>query len=254
MKLSICSDALFMGQDYIESMKVLGSAGYKDIEFWTWWDKDIDVLAALKKSHGLNYTAFCTKFISLVDSSKRAEYRQGLVDSIAVAKKLDCNTLISQVGDELTDITRQAQYDSLVTGLREMAPLLEGADITLVIEPLNTRVDHEGYYLWSSKEAFRIIEEVDSPKIKVLFDIYHQQIMEGDLTRSIRANIDKIGHFHIAGNPGRHEPYGEVCELNYQSLIKSISELNYDKYIGCEYFPQLPVMESLKILCEVLKV
>lgn len=252
MKISICSDALYMGQDYVESMKILSGAGYKDIEFWTWWNKDLDILLELKESHNLNYVAFCTKFVSLVDSSKREEYRKGLIDSIHVAEKLNCKTLISQVGDERADVDRKIQYNSLVAGLKEMAPLLEEADITLAIEPLNTRVDHKGYFLWSSDEAFRIVEQVGSPKVKVLFDIYHQQIMEGDLIRRIRANIDNIGHFHIAGNPGRHEPYGDACELNYLSILKCIDELNYDKYIGCEYFTQSSVIESLNGLKGIL--
>jgi len=252
MKLSICSDALFMGQDVVESMKTLGLASYRDIEFWTWWDKDLEALLELKESHQLNYVAFCTRFVSLVDPSKREEYRQGLVESIQAAKKLGCKTLISQVGDELVGVERKIQVDSLVTGLKEMVPLLEEADITLVIEPLNTRVDHKGYFLWSSDEAFGIIEEVGSPKVKVLFDIYHQQIMEGDLICRIGSNIDKIGHFHIAGNPGRHEPYGKECELNYSGILRSIDQLNYDGYFGCEYFPQVPVLESLNGLKDIV--
>ncbi len=105
----------------------------------------------------------------------------------------------------------------------------------LVFEPLNTLVDHKGYYLYSSEEAFRIADQVNSPKVKVLYDIYHQQITEGHLIKRITKNIDKIGHFHAAGNPGRHELY--FGEINYSEVFKAIDETGYTGSIGLEYFP-----------------
>jgi len=244
MKISVCSDALFEGMDYGQAMKELAGAGFRDIEFWKWWDKDLSLLNKLKEECGITFVAVCTKFISLVDKSKRSEYKQGLIESIAAAKEIGCGILISQVGDELIGVDRSLQHDSLTDGLKEMAPLLEEAGITLVIEPLNTRVDHIGYYMWDSDEAFEIARNVGSANIKVLFDIYHQQIMQGDIIRRIAANIKYIGHFHAAGNPGRGELFNG--ELNYTDISRAIANAGYTGHIGLEYFTKNNVLEGLK--------
>ena len=243
MRISVCSEALFMGKDYFQAMKELAGAGFRDIEFWTWWDKDLAVLKALKEENAINFVAMCTKFVSLVDRGKHDEYKQGLKESIAAAGELGCCTLISQAGDELADVERGVQHDNIVTGLKEVAPLLEESGVTLTLEPLNTRVDHIGYYLWDADEAFNIIDEVGSPNVKVLFDIYHQQIMQGDLLRRIGANISKIGHFHAAGNPGRGDPYNG--EINYAMIARAIDGFGYTGHIGLEYFIKDAVIDSL---------
>ncbi len=180
--------------------------------------------------------ACCTRFVSLVDPKLRSDYLQGLKESIAAAKKLGCRTLISQVGDFCPGVPRQQQYQSLVDGLTEAAPLLEQAGITLVIEPLNELVDHVGYYLVRSDEAFEIIDAVGSDNVKVVFDIYHQQISEGHVIDRLTKRIDAIGHFHAAGNPGRHEL--TRGELNYPEIFAAIATTNYDGYVGLEYWPQ----------------
>ena len=107
--------------------------------------------------------------------------------------------------------------------------------MTLVIEPLNTAVDHPGCYLSTSAEAAKIITETDSPSVKMLFDIYHQQITEGDLIRNILRYLPRIGHFHAAGNPGR----GTILkgEIHYPAIFEAIDGTSYQGYAGLEYFP-----------------
>ena len=122
--------------------------------------------------------------------------------------------------------------------------MLETAGRTLVIEPLNELVDHAGYYLIRSDEAFEIVEEVGSSNVKVVFDIYHQQISEGHLIRNIIQNIDKIGHFHAAGNPGRNEL--TRGEIHYPQVFEAIQSTNYEGYVGLEYWPVEPALEGLK--------
>ena len=113
--------------------------------------------------------------------------------------------------------------------------MLEASGIMLVIEPLNELIDHQGYYLVRSEEAFQIIDEVGSANVKVVFDIYHQQISEGQLIANITSNIDKIGHFHAAGNPGRHEL--TRGELHYPSIFDAIGATGYRGFVGLEYWP-----------------
>jgi len=115
----------------------------------------------------------------------------------------------------------------------------------LVLEPLNVYVDHVGYYLYSSQEGFDIVEAVGSKNVKLLFDLYHQQIMEGNLIRNSTNNIYKIGHFHAAGSPGRHELY--IGEVNYPEVFKAIDEAGYRGYVGFEYFPVEESTKGIKV-------
>jgi hydroxypyruvate isomerase len=135
--------------------------------------------------------------------------------------------------------------------LKHVAPLFEKSGITLVLEPLNILCDHMGYYLASSYEAFEICNVVGSKNIKVLYDIYHQQITEGNLIPTIRKYFDLIGHFHVADVPGRNEP--GTGEINYRNVFRAIEDLGYDKYVGLEYSPTIDTAETLKIVFGLCK-
>ncbi len=128
--------------------------------------------------------------------------------------------------------------------IKQASKIVEEGNIILVLEPLNTLVDHPGYFLDSAKEGAKIIREINHPNIRLLYDIYHMQIMEGNIISTIEKNVDIIGHFHAAGVPGRHELY--LGELNYLNIIKRIDELGYEGYIGLEYFPSIDSEESLR--------
>ena len=232
---SVCIDAVFEGKSFDDACAAVSRANISAIEFWGWWDKDLDALTSAQNSHNLAISACCTRFISLVDPATRSDYLEGLRESIDAAQQLGTKTLISQVGDFRPGVSRDDQHRCLVDGLREAAPLLEMANMTLVIEPLNELVDHAGYYLVRSGEAFDIIDEVNSPNVKVVFDIYHQQISEGHLIHNITSNIDRIGHFHAAGNPGRHEL--QNGEINYPQIFNTIRDTSYLGYVGLEYWP-----------------
>lgn len=243
MKLSVCIDAVYNGEPVAKALHEIKEIGYSSFEFWSWWDKDLEVLQKVKEELEMTLVAFCTKFVSLVDPAQRDVYLKGLEESISVAKRLGCKQLITQVGND-TGMDRSFQHQSLVEGLKACVPLLEAGGITLLVEPLNTRADHKGYYLDSSDEAFAIIDEVGSKHVKVLFDIYHQQIMEGDMIRRITGNIDKIGHLHAAGTPRRSELYNG--ELNYNAIFKAIDEKGFNGYIGLEYFPLEKAIKGLR--------
>ncbi|NNE00561.1 MAG: TIM barrel protein [Pirellulaceae bacterium] len=244
LKPSVCIDAVLGDLNPTDAVQIVADAGIDAFEFWQWWDKDLDQIAAIRDKHSMQISACCTKFISLVDPAMRAEYLTGLEESIAAAQQLKCKTLISQVGDFRPGVSRDEQHQSLVDGLRQAAPMLQSGGVTLVIEPLNELIDHAGYYLVRSDEAFEIIDKVGSPAVKVVFDIYHQQISEGQLIANITANIDKIGHFHAAGNPGRNEL--TRGELHYPSIFQAIQQTNYDGYVGLEYWPVDDALAGLR--------
>jgi hydroxypyruvate isomerase len=121
-----------------------------------------------------------------------------------------------------------------------------------VLEPLNTLKDHRGYFLASSYEAFEIIEEVGSPAVKVLYDIYHQQITEGNLIPTITENIGLIGHFHVADVPGRHQP--GTGEINYKNVFAAIDGSGYNRYVGLEYGPTVATADTIKTTAAFAKI
>jgi hydroxypyruvate isomerase len=247
---SVCIDAVFEGVRPAEAIAQVKACGIEAIEFWGWWNKDLAEIEQATTEHGLQIAACCTRFVSLVDPATRTAYLEGLGESIEAARRLGCRTLISQVGDFRPGVPREQQHDCLVEGLRQAAPMLEQADVSLVFEPLNERLDHPGYYLVRSDEAFQIVDQVASDHVKVIFDIYHQQISEGDVIRNATENIRRIGHFHAAGNPGRHEL--TRGELNYAEIFPALRDSGYDGHVGLEYWPVEDVSAGLKQAAQLM--
>jgi len=232
LRFSVNLNLFFKEQPLPRRIARAAALGFHEVEFWGWWDEDLAAIAEEAKQHGVRIAGFCTKFVSLVDRNRHPEYLEGLRQSLETARRLDCPMLISQVGQELPGLPREAQHQALIDGLRLAAPLLEKAGVTLTIEPLNLLIDHKGYYLSRSDEAFEIVRQVGSPRVKVLFDVYHQQITEGNLINNIRSGAEWIGHYHIAGHPGR----GEIGsgEIDYRNVLRAIAETGYRGSIGIE--------------------
>lgn len=245
MKYSVCVPAVFGGTPLAQALGKVREAGAQAFEIWGWNEKDLDTLESGIAEHGLEMAAMCTRLIPLNDPQRRAEFMDGLRVSIAAAQRLGCPVLIAQAGQTLEGVERGKQHACIVEGLREAARLLEGSGVVLALEPLNALVDHKGYYLTSSQEAFDIVREAGSDSVRVLFDVYHQQITEGNLMANISANPELIAHMHIAGVPGRHEPLQD-CEINYPALFDKLRALGYAGYIGLEYMPKGDPMQSIR--------
>lgn len=216
-------------------MEKIRDIGFQYFEIWSWWDKDVDALLNALKKNQIELAACCTHFIPLVLPEKRKEYIDGLEATVKTCRKLSCNMIISQVGNEVPGKDRNVQKESIIAGLKEASVILERNNITLVVEPLNTLYDHQGYFLSRSDEAAEIIGKVSSANVKMLFDIYHQQISEGNVINNIQRYIQYIGHFHMADVPGRHEP--GTGEINYKNIFRRIEELAYHGHVGIELFP-----------------
>ncbi len=167
------------------------------------------------------------------DPQRRAEFREGVTKAIEYATALGCKQLNCLAGIVAPGDAAIA-HDTLVDNLKFAAPALEAAGLTLLLEPVNTR-DIPGFFVNRSAQALAIIDEVGAPNLKLQYDIYHAQVMEGDLARTIETNLARISHIQLADNPGRHEP--GTGEINYQYLFRRIDELGYTGWIGCEYKP-----------------
>ena len=250
LKLSVCIEALFTKIPYPERIKKSAELSAPAFEFWGWSDKNLDDIKQAKDEAGIELATFmCEVGSPLVEAGNRETIIDGTMRSIEAAKNMDCQRLLVTTGNELEGVSRAEQHKNIVEHLKAMAGLLEDAGIILTLEPLNILVNHKGYYLYTSEEGFEIIDEVDSPSVKLLYDIYHQQITEGNLIATIEANIDKIGHFHMADVPGRHEP--TTGEINYGNVFKKIAELDYDGFVGMEFWPIRPDEEAVKLTLEI---
>ena len=134
--------------------------------------------------------------------------------------------------------------DNSVLFLNKVKSMAEDKGVTLCIELLNSKVNHPDYMCDRTAWGAELCKRVNSPRVKLLYDIYHMQIMEGDVIRTIRDNIQYIAHFHTAGNPGRHE-FDDTQELNYRGIAKAIADLNFTGYVAHEYSPLGDPIQSL---------
>lgn len=243
MNFSVCVDAVFNGKDFYESVEKLAQNGFRNIEFWTWWDKDLDRLAALKEKYGLTYVAFCTKFFSLVKQSEREDYLKGFEETCEAARRLGCSRIITKPLDATAE-PFSVQYERMKTTLQLALEIARRYNVTIVLEPVNSAYEAPNTFVDNSALAFRFVDDIQDPHLKVLYDIYHMQIDEGDVLHRILPNIDKIAHIHTAGSMERHEL--SDGELNYDYIFDKLAETTYDGYIGLEYFPVKDELEGLR--------
>lgn len=150
-------------------------------------------------------------------------------------------------------MSEQEGIDNCVTGLNRVKKFAEDHGVTLCVELLNSKVDHKDYQGDHTAYGVAVIKGVDSPRVKLLYDAYHMQIMEGDLIRTIRDNIQHIAHFHCAGVPGRHE-IDDTQEVNWHAVAKAIADLNFQGYIAQEFTPTRDPLTSLKQAVQILTV
>lgn len=232
-----------------EAINRIAAAGAGAYEFWAWGDNELDSVYAAQSETGLRCAAMCGSFEPLNVPERHEEYMRSTENIIKIAKKLGARILITQVGREIAGTDRRAQHDAIVSGLRKCAPMMEDSGIILAVEPLNALRDHPGYYLISSAEGFDIVRETGSANVKLLFDIYHQQVTEGNVLENMLPNLDLIAHIHTAGNPGRHEMY-ENSELDYAYVVERLKSAGYKGGVGLEYLPLRNPDESLRLLFE----
>jgi hydroxypyruvate isomerase len=186
------------------------------------------------------------------DKANHAEIDRKMREAIRAAADAGAPNVIVMAGDR-KGLTDEQGLENSAVFLNNIKALAEDKGVTLCIELLNSKVDHPGYMCDHTQWGVDLCKQVNSPRVKLLYDIYHMQIMEGDVIRTIRKNFQYIAHFHTAGNPGRHE-FDEGQELNYKGICKAIADLNYQGYFSHEYSPTKDALETLDkmmSLCEV---
>jgi hydroxypyruvate isomerase len=186
------------------------------------------------------------------DLKNHAEIDAKMREAIKAAGAAGAPNVIVLAGDR-EGISDEQGLENCAVFLNQIKALAEDSNVTLCMELLNSKVNHAGYMCDHTAWGVQLCKAVHSPRFKLLYDIYHMQIMEGDIIRTIRDNIQYIGHFHTAGNPGRHE-FDETQELHYPPICKAIADLGYQGYLAHEYTPTkdaLGTLEKMLKTCEV---
>jgi len=227
--------------------EVCAEIGYPAVEMWG-RGEDFEEVMALAETYNL-VMASMIGHASLPDGlNKRSNHdriEEELRASIDVAAAHGIPGLICFSGNRQPHMSEMEAVEAVADGLRRVAPYAEEKGVNLNLELLNSKVNHPGYQCDHTAWGVAVCERVDSPRVKLLYDIYHMQIMEGDVIRTIQENIQWIGHFHTAGNPGRND-MDDTQEMNYAGICRAIAETDYDLYVGHEFRPKGDTIEALR--------
>ncbi len=227
--------------------KAAAQIGFAAVELWERPDNFEEVMALAKQNKLA--VAMMNGHASLADGlNKRSNHdriEDELKTSIDVAAQHGIPSLICFSGVRQPFQSELEAIEAVADGLRRVAPYAEEQGVNLNLELLNSKIDHPGYQCDHTAWGIAVCERVNSPRVKLLYDIYHMQIMEGDVIRTIRENIRWIGHFHTAGNPGRRD-MDDTQELNYAGICRAIAATGYDLYVAHEFQPKGDVVEALR--------
>ena len=225
---------------FLDRLRKVAEAKFSHYEFWPWRGKDVDAILKLNQELGLRpvqFTASPKRFDQgITDPRRKDEFVEDVKAAVAVAKRLNVKKLCVVAGEEASGYGRDEQTRAVIDALKAGARVVEPEGITLILEPLNVLVDHPKQHVVTSGHAAEILRAVGSPHVKMLFDVYHQQISEGNLSGNIRKYKDLIGYFQIADHPGRHEP--GTGEINYAHVLRTIHDTGYRGAIGMELSPK----------------
>jgi len=255
LRLDVCLETVFNWLPAEERIGKIAEAGCRAVELWLHDDtcyragvegptrKDAAAMRQACARHGV---AVCSLVINgptgepggaPVRAEEVNRYLERVEEVIGFAAGIGCRMGITCTGNRQPELTPLRMRANLETALGRAAEIAARHDFLLVLEALNTRVDHHGYYLDASREGFEIVRAINSPHLKLLYDCYHMQIMEGNLIATATANLADIGHIHAAGVPGRHEVF--AGEISYSALIAALAAEGYAGYVGLEYLPAM---------------
>lgn len=230
-----------------DRIRAAKAAGLDAVEFWSWSGKDLDAVKAALDETGLPLAAIsCEPVTDITDPELHAVFLDGVRTSLPVALRLGAPVLIALSGDDRPGVPREAQHAALVRVLKDAAELLKGSGVVLALEPLNDRLDHPGYYLTSTTEGLDIVDEVDRPEVKLLYDVYHSAMMGEHTEDVLEGRVDRVAHAHLADTQGRGEPGSGT--MDWAPRLDWLAEQGYAGPIGLEYRPTKGSLASLEFL------
>jgi hydroxypyruvate isomerase len=252
MKPSICIEMIYPELPYAERIGKVAEAGFRFIEFWDWRNKNLPELKAACSSCGVQVANFSGQRAGdLIAAETHSIVLRDYLDALEAARVLETRTLMvlaNELGEggavrtTYAERAKKRKEDDLCKGLRM---LLENTPegMTLLIEPLNTVLDHAGYFLSDMARAVDLVARLEDGRLEILCDLYHQGMMGDDLPGIIEKCIQRIGYFHVADFPGRHEP--GTGSADWKRILKAVKETGYAGFVGFEYAPAGDSKESL---------
>ena len=259
MRFGACIDTLYTEMDWYDRIGAAKEDGFDAVEFWDWRARDPERIAECASKAGITISGFNGDAdYSLVDPSQKNAYLEYLHRSLETAMKLRAPSVtihsnaLGEGGIVICDyahLSATVKLCSMLDTLRDSVKLAEKYAVVLHLEALNTLVDHRGNFLTTTQTAGEICRCVDSPYLKILYDVYHMQYNEGTLSGNIGKYADIMGHVHIADVPGRHEP--GTGEINYVHVLRRLRDCGYNGIVGCELFPACGTPKAVRAIMKL---
>lgn len=230
-----------------ENLARVAQAGYKHVElvgeFFSWSEAERSKVMAKMSALGITVDATAGMKVGFATPGGGDAFQTAMKELIAAAKGVGCRQLILVSGKKVDGMANEAQRAVAVETLKRAADVLESAGMDAVIEPID-RLENPPIWMDGVDEAFEVARQVGSPRVKVLYDLYHEQRTKGNLIEKLKKNIDAVGLIHVADVPGRHEP--GTGEMNYGNVYRVLKELNYRGMIAMEFYPTGDIVETLR--------
>ncbi len=241
-KLAANLSMLFTEMDFLDRFKAAADTGFKGVEYLFPYDFNINDITKVLSDNDLKQVLFNLPAGDFAGGERgiacipdrEEEFRGGIEQAISYAQALKCSQLNCLAGKIPKNVSYERVEAIFIENIRYAAARLEKENISLVIEMINT-IDIPGFFLNTTVQALQILKKINHSNVKLQFDIYHMQIMEGDVCRTIKNNLDTIQHIQLADNPGRHEP--GTGELNYHFIFSWLDDTGYKGWVGCEHSP-----------------
>ncbi|MEN3373182.1 2-oxo-tetronate isomerase [Dechloromonas sp. ZS-1] len=242
---------LFTDQPFPARFQAAAQAGFKGVEYlfpYDWpatevagWLTAAGVEQVLFNLHPGDWAAGERGLACLPD--RHGDFADSVEQALEYAMLLDCRQVHCMAGLRPAGVAESVLEENYIANLRHAADHLATAGVTVMIEPINSRIDMPGYWLDSVDQAVRLLDKIDRDNVRLQLDLYHVQIIQGDLARTLATQLPRVGHIQIADNPGRHEP--GTGEIHYPFLFREMDRLGYAGWVGCEYKPQADTLAGL---------
>ena len=250
--LSVMLWTVFTDLPFVERLAKVAEAGYSNVElvgeYSKWAPADYIKAVAASKHHGIQFDSTAGLSHGVADPASRDALLAELKQALTPMEKLGCPAMILLSGNVVPGLTRKAQHESCIESLKRAAASVEkreinGQPVRLLLECIDPE-ENPRYFLQSAAEAIEIVRAVNHPQVQFLYDLFHEQIAEGNLIEKLEKNIDVIGLIHVADVPGRHEP--GTGEINYANIYRKLAQLNYKHVVAMEFKPTGDAVAALK--------
>jgi len=246
-KIAVMLWTVFNDLPFEQRIEKVAEAGFRNVElvgeYQKWSEEDFRRANAQRRALGISFTTTAGLAHGVGDPSARPAFLSDLRAELPLMEKLECPAVIVMSGNRVEGLAPEAQHASCVEGLKRAAELAEKKGVTLWLENIDLE-ENPRYYLWSMAEAFKIANEVNHPRVRILYDFFHAQVSGGNLIAPLEKNISRVACVHIADVPGRNEP--GTGEINYANIYKKLVQLKYVGYVTMEFLPTGDAVATLR--------